>query len=121
MNPMSYSNLELFAECPPSHTASQFFNRYLTAFLPPYYSVIAKKLCRRGIDFLYLLSWDSARLMRELAIPERVGDVGNYSQNRSDGTLNGSSSRIGEVYRSTFLRTLAWFYAHRLINEEEFA
>src|SRR6266404_2059340 len=89
IKPSSYSNLELFAECPATYKASRFFNRYLTAFLPSHYSEVGKKLSRRGFDFFQLWAWDSDLLMRMMQISEKVGDVGNYTQNRSKGHLNG--------------------------------
>lgn len=58
--------------------------------------------------------------MRMLEIPDGVGDVGSYTQHSREGHLNGASSNISEIYRSAFLRTLAWFSARKLISDEHF-
>jgi len=53
-------------------------------------------------------------------LSEEVGDVGNYASGSYDNLLNGATSRIAEVYRSAFLRTVAWFRLSGLIDQNDY-
>lgn len=120
MDPNQYFDLNLFASCPPAYSPRRFFTRYQRSIVPPYFSSIADRLTRQtGVDFVRLWGWESARLMEAHGLRETVGDVGNYTY-FSGNSLIGATSRTGDVYRTAFLRTVAWFRHAALIDENEY-
>lgn len=121
MQPDQYSDLNAFANCPSSYTPPLFFSRYLRAFLPPYFADTAERIGKQSnVDFTQLWGWESARLMACEGISEVVGDVGNYASGSYHNYLNGATSMIAEVYRSAFLRTVAWFRLSGLIDRNDY-
>lgn len=116
-----YSDLNAFANCPSGYTPPLFFFRYLRAFLPPCFADSAERIGKQSnVDFTQLWGWESARLMAYEGVPEVVGDVGNYASGSYHNYLNGATSRIAEVYRSAFLRTVAWFRLSGLIDQNDY-
>jgi hypothetical protein len=117
-----YRDLEVLAECPSTFTPPLFFTRYRRAFLPPYFADIAEKISEETkINFTQLWGWECERLMKSLGIPEEIGDVSRYTGGSGrKGNLAGASSRVGEVFKSGFLRCVAWFHLQQLLSREEF-
>lgn len=115
------ADLNTFAACPSSYSPSLFFSRYLRAFLPPYFADTAERIGGEcGVDFVKLWGWESARLMAREGISEAVGDVQYYASRTDGSALNGATSRIADVYRSAFLRTLAWLKLTGLIGQNDY-
>jgi hypothetical protein len=119
-DPSQYFDLELFAKCPPDYRPSRFFTRYLRSFLSPYFADTADRLTERtGVDFVRVWGWETARLAEACGIPERLGDVGQYTWSSGDSLL-GATSKIGEAYRSAFLRVLAWLKHADLVDDNTY-
>lgn len=121
MYPDQYSDLDKFANCPSNYIPPLFFRRYLRAFLPPYFADTAERIsAQTNLDFIQLWAWESYRLIETEGLSETLGDVSYYVSGFRDGQLNGATSRIGEVYRSAFLRTVAWFRLGGWISEDDY-
>jgi hypothetical protein len=119
-DPTQYFDLELFARCPADYRPSRFFTRYLRSLLPPYFAEEADRLTdRTGVNFLQLWAWEAARLAETAGIPESLGDIGNYAGSAHD-LLLGATARIADVYRSAYLRAVAWFRHAALIDEDDY-
>jgi hypothetical protein len=59
--------------------------------------------------------------MEREGLSETLGDIAHYVSGYRESCLNGATSRIGEVYRSAFLRTVAWLELSGLIDQNEYA
>jgi hypothetical protein len=116
-----YRELQVLAQCPSTYAASLFFTRYNRAFLPPHFADTAEKISKKTrTNFTQLWAWEFERLMKSLGIPEEVGDVSSYTQGgRSKGNLPGASSRVSEVFKSAFVRCVAWFHLQKILSKEE--
>jgi hypothetical protein len=102
--------LERLERCPSSYTPSSFFMEYIRSFLPPIYMEEALNLSQRlGLNFVQVWAWESGNLMAESGLREELGQVERYLGRRHEPRPTGTSVRLSEVYRSAFLRTLAWF------------
>ena len=117
-----YGDLQVLAECSSTYTPSLFFTRYRRAFIPSYFADTAEKISEKTkVNFTQLWGWECERLMKSLTISEEVGDVSSYTGGPGrKGNLYGASSRVAEVFKSSFLRCIAWFYVQRLLPKEEF-
>ena len=114
----SYFNIERMAGYPHKYTPSRFFSKYSGAFLAPVYRQTAEKLSSRKTSFLSMWAWESDNIRKELNIEETLGDVQSYEIQQHSSP--GISYRLSEVYRSAFLRTLAWFHFTGDLSEEAF-
>jgi hypothetical protein len=117
-----YRELQVLAECPTTYVPPLFFTRYRRAFLPPYFADTAEKISEKTtVNFTQLWGWEWERLMKSLKIPEELGDVSSYTGGPGrKGNLAGASSRVAEVFKSGFLRCVAWFHLQRLLSKEDF-
>jgi len=90
--------------------------------VPPYFAATAEEISdKTGVDFMQLWGWESERLMTLLGIPEELGEVSTYIHRPgSKGNLPGASSNVSEVFKSAFLRCLAWFHFQQLLPEAYF-
>jgi hypothetical protein len=113
-----YANIERMAGFPPQYTPSRFFSKYSSAFLPPVYRDIAHKLSSKKVNFLNMWAWESENIRQELKFDERLGDIQHYDTR--EHSHPGISYRMSEVYRSAFLRTLAWFHMAGDLSDNAF-
>ena len=124
MNPeCKYSNLERLAACPLQYRPSEFFTDHITGFLAPIYLEEARRISRiTRIDVVQLWAWESSNLLHDSGVTEVLGEYPEYFRGPTleDAPLVGASSRISEVYKSAFLRTLAWLRMAGRIDETEF-
>lgn len=117
-----YRELQVLAECPATYVPPLFFTRYRRAFLPSYFADIAERISEETrVNFTQLWGWECERLMKSLGIPEETGDVSSYAGGPGrKGNLAGASSKVAEVFKSGFLRCIAWFHLQRLLSEKDF-
>jgi len=117
----SYVNIERMAGFPAQYSPSRFFSKYSRAYLPPIYAATADNLSLKGkVNFLNMWAWESENLLRELNIEEAVGDTVQYATHSREHSYPGISYRLSDVYRSAFLRTLAWFRIAGDLGEDTF-
>ena len=111
MSETRYHDLERLACFPRDFSPSEFFLDYIRSFLPPIYFGTAQNLSRKyRVDFLEVWAWESSNLMKELSFKEELGEYGSYLGRESKPMVMGASVHLSEVYRSAFIRTLAWFH-----------
>ena len=97
-------------QCPLDHTPDEFFTKFIKGFIPPVYWDNADFLEKEyGINFIQQWSWEFEKLIRNLNIPKKHETVMYYHGMEPQPSLVGLSSKISEVYKSSFLRTLALF------------
>jgi len=99
-----------FATYRLDHRATDFFEKYVQSFVPPWYSLIALELTgATGKDFRHPWSWAFDQLMNETSTPYTLGVVPSYCADQRGDSLPGATSRVSEVYKSSFVRTIQWF------------
>jgi len=97
-------------KCPSDHTPDEFFIKFIKSFIPPIYWEKANFLEKRyGVNFIQQWSWEFEKLIKNLNIPKEYETVMYYHGMEHQPLLVGLSSKISEVYKSSFLRTLALF------------
>ena len=100
-----------------------FFNKHKMSYLPPIYCDRARTIeSQYGVNFTKAWGCETKSLLDELSVEETVGDIPDYTGGRRmfQHSLPGASSKIGEIYRTAFLRTLAWYYLEDRIPESVF-
>jgi hypothetical protein len=118
----SYSDLEVLAKCPSNCEPSQFFNRYNQAFVPPYFAFSAQEISNKShVDFVQLWAWETERLIYSLNLSKSVEEVSSYIRGDGpNGNMPGASSAISEIFKSAFIRCVAWFYLQGFMLKEMF-
>jgi hypothetical protein len=121
MSEPGYSDLERFAGFPLDFSPNEFFLDYIKSPLPPIYFDTAQNLSHKyRVDFLGAWAWESSNLMKKLSVEEKLGEYAGYLGRRSEPMVMGASLRLSEVYRSAFIRTLAWFHTIGRIPDEAY-
>jgi hypothetical protein len=59
--------------------------------------------------------------MNELNVQEEYGKAARFVHRLNDRVVPGASFHLSEIYRSAFLRALAWFHQLRKISEFDYA
>lgn len=107
---------EVFA-CPPDYVPTRFFQKYNIGFVPPVYrdSLIA---IRRtiGLDVVQLWGWTFDRLTERVGSGTDTHAFSSYTHDHRDGNIMCASSRVSEVFKSSYLRTLEALEHARLID-----
>jgi hypothetical protein len=117
MSDSQYYKLDRFLEFPLGYTPSKDFRKFVRAFLAPIYFDSATLL---GQQFIAMWAWESANLSKQLNIEEEIGDAHRFAHRHLEYTIPGTSFRLSEVYRTAFMRTLAWFRQLDRIREIDF-
>lgn len=105
--------------CPREHSPSKFFGLSIKGFLPPIYFDRAQEISKRyGFDFIKQWSWDAENIVKELGLEESLGEAVEFMGGRYSPRMPGFSSKLSEVYRSAFLRTLFLCYKSGKISKE---
>lgn len=98
---------------------TEFFEKYVTSFVPPWYSMTASELTRRTRhNFTAVWSWAFDQLMTQTSTPYAVGVIGSYCTDPMGDSLPGATSRISEIYKSSFAQTIEWFASQRWLDAE---
>ncbi|MFZ0212091.1 MAG: hypothetical protein WAL55_05235 [Candidatus Acidiferrales bacterium] len=107
----SYHDLNRFEGFPRDYSYPKSFPAFVGAFLAPIYFDSAMSLSQEySIPFTQAWAWESYRLMNNLKVREEYGEAQRFAHQLHDWTIPGASFQLSEIYRSAFMRTLAWFY-----------
>jgi len=112
----------VLAPRPPSdYEPSKFFNRNLTGFLAPFYLHQAEGCEKRGCDnFLSRWAYTADVIRESLDIQEQLGGAVDFLGGRMGPVLSGMSSKLSEVYRTAFLRTINAFHKENRIDNDHY-
>ena len=106
---------------PESYAVDRFFRRYITLFLVPYYVHEAEGIeSRTSFRFTDMWSYEADRLMDESGIAREAGEAPDFVGGRLDPVVSSFSSKISEVYRSAFLRTLNHCFSVGMIDKDPY-
>lgn len=107
---------EVFA-CPPDYVPTRFFQKYNIGFVPPVYrdSLIAIGRSTR-VDIVQLWGWTFDRLAEHVGIGTDTHAFSSYTHDHRDGNIMCASSRVSEVFKSSYLRVLEALEHVRLID-----
>lgn len=101
---------------PADYEPHKFFTKHIRGFLAPAYSERANTIgATSGVDFSKYWAFNSQNIAAELNIEEQAGDAINFMGYHPPRML-GMSTKLSEVYRSAFLRTVQLFYDNSLIQ-----
>lgn len=93
-----------------AYKPTEFFGKHVESFVPPWYSMKALEITQStGKDFKHAWGWAFDQVMNENSIPYSVGDISSYCSDVRGKSLPGATSRVSEVYRSSFVQTIEWF------------
>lgn len=104
-----------------SYELDRFFNRDMTLFFDPYYVHEAARIDSKSrISFTKTWSHEADRLMEEIGVERVAGEAPEFVGGRMTPVVSGFSSRVSEVYRSAFVRTLNYFSSIDAIDEDSY-
>ena len=97
---------EVFA-CPADYVPTRFFQKYNIGFVPPVYrdSLIAIGRSTR-VNVVQLWGWTFDGLSERVGIGTDTRSFSRYTQDHRDGNIMCASSRVSEVFKSSYLRVL---------------
>ncbi len=105
--------------CPTDYEPSKFFLRSVSGFLPSVNFERAKKIEKlSGFEFIKQWAWDANRIQKDLKVAESFGDAMDFLGGRHSPIMPGMSSKLSEIYRTAFLRTLFLSYKLKKIPKE---
>jgi len=108
----------LYSKQPDSKFVSDpFFREYSKSFLPPIYAIIADKIeSETGAEFTKQWSFEWQSICEELGKKPSTEPV--HFRGREDCAIMAFDSELSEVYRSAYLRVLAWAVDVCAISED---
>ena len=108
-----------FKEYKNNHEVNSFFREYIQAFIPPWYFMKSSEIAElTGRDFLRPWSWAFEKLMQNTKTAYELGVISHYCYDPRDDSLAGATSKIGEVYKSSFVQTVGWFALNDWLEPE---
>lgn len=108
-----YVNLK---ELAPSYEPSDFFNKYIKTILAPFYFNRAQEIEEKTRKpFIKIWAYNAEILAKKENIKLNL-NPDFFGHHENDKFLLGFSTKVSEVYRSTFLRALHNFYKEGLIS-----
>ena len=111
-----YKNIDPY---PANYEVGRFFKRSIRSLLAPIYSIKSEIIEKKtGFEFGKQWAYTAQQLMLECKIKEEIGEAGNYLGGNRSEMLYGMSTKMSEIYRSAFLRSLQMYYGYGLIPEE---
>jgi hypothetical protein len=103
---------------PENYTPSKFFTRYIKSFLAPIYGIWAEKIEKAtSKEFTSLWAYNAEHLIKEMNLTEDSDPLDFMGNDRSP-ILPGMSTMISEIYRTSFLRVLQYFYDQGLLDKD---
>lgn len=116
--PLDWSRLHS-PDAPDGFVPSPFFDKYLGAFIPPVYALRASQIEQRAlVPFTRQWAFEYRRLMEEMGLRESASAL-NFRGREHEEHYGPFNTRLSEVYRSSYLRTLAWTVARGGLTEAE--
>ena len=116
--PRHWKEIEIY---PPNYQPSAFFLRNVKGFLAPIYMDRAEEIEQRsGMQFIKQWAFTAQKLLEECSLKEEYGDSMYYMGRKNSPQLIGMSAKIGEVYRTAFLRVLQHYNNHGYIPDNFF-
>lgn len=105
------------SDVPPDFQADPFFQRYVRNFLPPVYMDTAESVTQRTwSSFVKQWAWEWHQLLTAMGI-EPDARVLDFTGRLDSEHYIVVDYNLSEVYRSTYLRTLAWAIGHGVITQ----
>lgn len=113
---VKFPNYSTTKELPNFYETSKFFNKYIKTILAPIYFYRAEKIEKStNIPFIKLWDYNTNIVAKEEDI-EFNSNHDFYGYNENGKFLTGFSTKVSEIYRSTFLRILYSLYKNNLIS-----
>jgi len=101
---------------PDNYKIDDFFIKYVESFIPTWFWNKAKKVEKEYfVNFVAQWSWEFENIINDLNI-KKISEI-YYQGYRHQPKLVGFSSRISEVYKSSYLRTLAYYFKEHKIPD----
>src|SRR5437588_234634 len=99
-----------FSQITDDYSMHDFFKRYVQSFIPPWFDLTADEIHRNtGRDFKRMWAWAFDQLMLATETPYEWGAVARYSSGLYGDIALGTSSRVSEIYKTSFVHTVEWF------------
>ncbi|MBT9168192.1 NACHT domain-containing protein [Candidatus Hakubella thermalkaliphila] len=115
------SKRKIINPVPSPYGTNKFFQKYISGFLAPIYLERAQKVeSLTGRSFTRQWSYTADEIIQELGLKEEVGDVMSFMGGHHSPIMIGMSTKLSEVYRSSFLRALQHFYDSGYIPDETY-
>lgn len=105
---------------PDNYSSSPFFTKFVTGFLPPIYDYWAKHIERKE-GFLFHKQWEYEwiTLINQMGITPSVIQMDSYWGKKTQGLrYSAIDTEMSEVYRSAFLRALAYTLGEGIITKD---
>src|SRR6266496_610609 len=107
-----------FAQIANDYEIHIFFSRYVRSFVPPWFDETAAEIQRNtGRDFKRIWGWAFDQFMNATNSAYELGTVGRYSFGLYGDMALGATSRISEIYRTSFVSTVDWFARQGWLDE----
>ncbi len=104
---------------PTGYRTSSFFAKYISSFLSPVYKERALQIETRTLrPFIRYWSYQASQLIESIGTEEALNDVHYFAGSNYQPKRVACAFRLSEVYRTSYLRTLHFFYEQGLIPEE---
>lgn len=104
---------------PGSYRTSAFFTKYISSFLSPVHLERANEIENRTFrPFIRYWSYQAAQLMELTGAEEALNDVHYFAGSNYQPKRVACAFRLSEVYRTSYLRTLHYFFQEGLMPEE---
>jgi hypothetical protein len=95
-------------DAPDEFTPSQFFDKYKTAFVPPMYAFRARRIESRTLNALTRQwAFEYQCILEEIGLRESEDGL-RFRGRQHEEHYGAFNSILSEVYRSGYLRALAW-------------
>lgn len=103
---------------PTDFCPDDFLSRYCRAFIPPIYMTNAQRLEREyHIDFIKQWTWEFERLIKATQTTKEYDSARSYHDDPTGAQLVGFSSKISEIFKSSYLRALEFYNLHQRIPD----
>jgi len=110
---------EVSTRLPPNdYEPSEFFSKYITGLLPPYYFNEAVKISEYcGFDFVRDWAFESDQIIAEGGLTEQIGSAERYMTGYGNPILS-FSPKLSEVYKSAFTRVLRYYSNQKRLRND---
>jgi len=106
-------------DAPPDFCSDRFFHKYVENFLPPAYLIVAQGVERRtGVPFIGQWAWEWHRLHESIGLKPNSDVLREWGYSES-GHYMAIDFALSEVYRSAYLRTLAWTVEYNKLSQDD--